>query len=353
MPNQSKGSVRRDQVPMRLVLGGLVIAGALLVGPFVLQGNELALALFGVLVALLTTLLSVYATHWYAESSSKGELTRYGLQAWRNLDSLQIKVSQQTGVSGLDDRVLAGWLLDIDQSKWAWQDLLREVFDLQARLQAETNEVAARYKPQIESAVSPAVKSQLELKQASELAGLASKAPLPLRVPVDVTCPRCRSAVTGHLGQSTGETAWPICRSCQYRFPIHRQPDGGVKVGEPDKVAITVKCPACQSEMRLWVSEERDILFVTSCPSCKTHIQFDGTAGDHSLKDLKVTNAEFACPECGKNSPVWVSPGRRVRFLANCELCKTLVQIVSDGETVHANKVEPGAAYQNVAPDGR
>lgn len=178
--NQNQPSPFRARMPARVIVGGFVIACALIAGPFLIQGSALALALFGVLVAFLTTLLSVYATHWYSERTHKGDLTRCGLQAWRNLDSLQIKVSQQTRVPGIDERVLAGWLLDIDQAKWAWQDLLREVFELQSRLQAETNEVAAKYKPQIESAVSPAAKSQLNLMRAAELAGLSSRAPLPL-----------------------------------------------------------------------------------------------------------------------------------------------------------------------------
>lgn len=339
MRENEQRSISRNRVPKRLVGASLIVAVAVVAGPFVIRGNELALGLFGLIVAFATTLISIYATKWYAEATARDELTRYGLQAWRNLDSLQVKVSQQINNPDVEDRLLAGWLLDIDQAKWAWQDLLREVFRLQARLEAETTEVASRYKAQIDSALSPEAKFDLESKQAAELATIASKAPLPLRVPTEVVCPRCKAQVTARLGQSPGDTAWPVCGTCQLRFPIHRQPDGGIRVGESEsKTEVLVKCPGCNGDLRLWIPKGRSILFVSICQNCKTHVQFNGTAESHQLDDLKVTNTEFMCPECGGNYSGWVSPGRPVRFLTSCQLCQKTIQVISDGSNAVAVK---------------
>lgn len=345
MAGDEHRSISRNRLPKRLVGASVAVAVTVVVGPFVIRENQLALGLFGLIVTFATTLISVYATKWYAEATARDELTRYGLQAWRNLDSLQIKVSQQINDSEVEDRVLAGWLLDIDQAKWAWQDLLREVFQLQARFEAETSEVASRYRTQIDSAMSPEAKSDLESKQAAELASIASKAPLPLRVPAEVVCPRCQTQVTARLGQSSGDTAWPVCGTCQLRFPIHRQPDGGIRIGEAEsKAEVLAKCPGCNENMRLSVPRGRSILFVSTCSHCKTHVQFNGTAESHQLEDLKVTNTEFTCPECGGNYSGWVTPGRPVRFLTSCQLCQRTVQIVSDGVTAVAVKAGAGAA---------
>lgn len=344
MGGNEQRSISRSRVPKRLIGASVIVAVAVVAGPFVIRGNELALGLFGLIVAFATTLISVYATKWYAEASARDELTRYGLQAWRNLDSLQVKVSQQINDSEVEDRVLAGWLLDIDQAKWAWQDLLREVFKLQARFETETSEVASRYKAQIHSAMSPEAKSELESKQAAELATIASKAPLPLRVPAEVVCPRCKAQVTARLGQSSGDTAWPVCGTCQLRFPIHRQPDGGIRIGEAEsKAEVLAKCPRCTGDLRLWIPKGRSILFISICPHCKTHVQFNGTAESHQLEDLKVTNTEFTCPECGGEYSGWVSPGRPVRFLTSCEVCHKPVQVVSDGSNAVAVKAGTAA----------
>lgn len=112
-------------------------------------------------------------------------------------------------------------------------------------------------------------------------------------------------------------------------------------MGGSDKVDLRVSCPGCQNTFQLSVPEGRSITFVVSCPSCRTHIQFEGTAGDYRLEDLKATNAEFTCPECGGKSPVWVSPDRAVRFLKKCQNCEKFVQIVSDGHGISTEKVGP------------
>lgn len=340
MSENKTTSVPRNRVPKRLVGGAALVALAMLAGPFVMRENELAMGLFGVVVALATTLLSLWGSKWYAEASARDELTRYGLQAWRNLDSLQIKVSQQVGDVDLDDRVLAGWLLDIDQAKWAWKDLLQEVFTLQARLEKETSEVASRYRAQIEAAQTPEAKGELESKLAAELASIASKAPMPLRIPVDVVCPNCRAQVTASLGQSTGDTAWPVCGACQRRFPVHRQADGGIEIGgSPSKTELEVKCPGCQGDISLSVPRDRSIAFVTVCPACRTHVQFKGSAESHQLNDLQVTNSDFSCAECGGSYRGWVAPDRLVTFLTTCELCHKTIRVASDGSSVTTSKV--------------
>lgn len=117
----------------------VVIAVVILIGsaiaPIVFSGNSAALGIFGVLLTFVTTLFSVLATKYYAEMDHQNTLTRYGLQAWRNLDSLAIKVEKAIERNDPENHQLEEWLLDIDRAKLGWRDLLQEVFALQERLE--------------------------------------------------------------------------------------------------------------------------------------------------------------------------------------------------------------------------
>ena len=207
----------RDFLPWHIVVFAALLAlfGA---GPFFLGGNALAQLFFNVIMAMATTVVSVYATRHYAANQARAELIRYGLQAWRALNSLQVKVSQHLPSEKIPSTTLHAWIMDIDGAKWAWQDLLREVFSLQDRLQEETDEVVQRYKSAIASTGSAEERSNLETKQAAELARLAAQAPLPIKLPEEVSCPKCETKMTARVGPRPGIVDGRFARTARPAF---------------------------------------------------------------------------------------------------------------------------------------
>jgi hypothetical protein len=209
----------------------VIAISALVVGaPFLPDRSAQILA--GVLTTVVTTFVGVYATYHSASASSRRifneELTRYGLLAWRNVDSLEIKLQaalQQPGPTLARDSVKE-WLLDIDQAKWAWQDILREVFDLQQRLQAETYELAQEYREKIRSTQDPFERHRLAVEQQVKLVSLASSSPLPIRVPIDVRCPNCGADTAVSVGPNSGDSDTTRCSACRRLFHAHRASDG-------------------------------------------------------------------------------------------------------------------------------
>jgi RNase P subunit RPR2 len=313
-----------------VLLGAALIFGSIIVSSLLIRDNQAAQVLFNVLLAFVTTLISVYATQVYSKATAQDELTRYGLQAWRNLDSLAIKLTKQIRTAATSTANLEEWLLDVDQAKWAWRDLLREIFQLQTRLETETEEIANRYKAQLTQAASPEQRSKLELERNIEITKKALQAPLPIRLPVDVTCPNCETRLIAPLGTTPGDTAWVNCSNpkCQHRFPVHRMPGGDIKVGQTKrKTLISPHCPGCPQAIGLRVPIETSVEFVTKCPNCGTHIRFAGSATKYELKDLGKQNAEFRCPYGDHNSQIWIAPGRSVSFTAACQTCGGLVTI--------------------------
>lgn len=307
---------------------GTAIVATVLAAPFLIGGNAVGQSLFGLLITLLTTLIAVFASRQYSKREAQGELTRYGLQAWRNLDGLAIKLSKRIESSDVGDPQLEQWLLDVDQAKWAWRDLLREVFDLQKRLELETEEVAAKFKREIGEAADPALKEQLESEQKLALAKLSAKAPLPLRVPAKTRCPSCSSDVVAQVGESAGDTAHAQCTRCGARFPVHRQADGSVFVGgQAERVKIAVACPACSEPISIAAPWGESVEFVRTCPHCQTHYRFVGSAKEQSLADLGRINAKAKCPRCASENDIWVSPNRPVRFALPCRSCGQGIQI--------------------------
>ena len=316
-----------------------VLTISLVVAPFLLKNNYEAQILYNFVVVIVTTLISVYFSIYSARAQSQDELTRYGLQAWRNLDSLSVKVSRQLGRKGADERPLHEWLLDVDQAKLAWRDLLREVFELQSRIEAETEEIAYKYKLELAEAKTPADRLQLEQRQAIEIARKQKEAPLPLKVPVKVACPKCESEVVGLIGQNQGDTVWLVCDRCNVPFAVQRMGES-VRVGStffgPDQdVAILLECPACKERQEVRVPATRPVEFVRQCRKCKNFIGFKGNASEFELSE-KEHNATYKCPYCQSENCLWVAPGKVVRFYKTCEACRQVVSITGSSESLIA-----------------
>lgn len=325
----------------------IAIGGA----PFLLKDNQVAQILFNLLVTVFATAVGIYVSIYLAGEAKQDELTRYGLQAWRNLDSLSIKVSQRISPkinNNLGDNQdaeeqvrLAGWLLDIDQAKLAWQDLLKEVFILQERMQRETEELAHKYKEEIRVAQTPEDKSKLELQKRLEIEERIEKAPLPLRIPEEVKCPECGGKVTGLLGQRPNDTAWLKCPDCTTRFPIHRLDSGAIKFGEiPDKVTITIICPECNFPHTVQVPRKNSVTFQCLCVNCATHYVFKGNATIHALENLGKINGSYKCPYCSENNEIWVSPTKVVKFKHDCPKCKKASVIIGTAASFAVEKAD-------------
>lgn len=310
-----------------IALGTLVLA-LFVSAPFFLSANPVAQLFFNLILAVITTLISTYATHYYSKNQIKEELTRYGLQAWRTLDSLAVKVSQHLGESSILPTTLQAWILDIDGAKWAWRDLLRELFEIQDRLQLETDEVVLRYKKAIAESPTAQERSELQTKQAAEIANLLSRAPLPVKLPEDVACPSCGTRTTARVGSEVGDTGWPVCPSCKTRFPVFRKVDGKIEGSELEAIEVVKPCPTCGTGINFSLYEDREVSFLVRCPECKTHIQFTGSPEKQELTDLGIDNAKFECPHCGTESNCWLAPGRKVSFVIECVTCSKWVRVI-------------------------
>ncbi len=331
----------------------LILASAI---PGVLGDNTAAQVLFSILLALVTTLISVFATVRYAKRQSQDELTRYGLQAFRNLENLAVKVSIAQQTAGPDEAMLTSMQLDIDQAKRAWQDLLREVFLLQDRLQRESLEIAQEYKTRIANTSSLEEKSQLRREQDTKLAQIAAKTPLAVTVDETVACRSCGKPVVASLGTSGGHSARPVCGNCDQRFFIHRQADGSIAYGgdhlgdprEP-RERVILACPSddCEStEEEFEASPTKSVAFLQSCKKCGTHIQFTGTAQNPVVADLGHANASFECPYCDETNATWVDPGAKREFIDRCSACSRTVQLRGTNVDLEVHKVD-GILYGN------
>jgi len=210
----------------RILVGAIFLLVAIVGGPFLIQGNALAQGLYGLITTAIATGIGVWASWNYSRSSDKERLTRYGLLAWRGLNSLQVKVTEQLGAQSIPEPTLHAWIMDIDGAKWAWQDLLRELFQLQDRLQGETDEVVQKYKEAIAASSSMEERSNLETRQVAELAQLAARAPLPIKLSEEVVCPKCETRMMARVGSASGDSGWPVCPNCQTRLAVFRQSDG-------------------------------------------------------------------------------------------------------------------------------
>lgn len=76
----------RDFLPWHVVVFAVLVLALFGAGPFFLGSNVLAQLFFNVIMAIATTVVSIYATRHYAANQARAELIRYGLQAWRALN---------------------------------------------------------------------------------------------------------------------------------------------------------------------------------------------------------------------------------------------------------------------------
>ncbi len=257
---------------------------AILAGPFLIAENNIAQALFGIITTVISTSIGVWASWNYSKNSDKERLTRYGLLAWRNIDALSVKVRQQIQNGNAKEDTLHSWLLDIDEAKWAWRDLLREVFELQERLTLEREEVTLEYKKKIGEATNDKEREKLESERKLAVAKIVNQAPLPITEEEDVLCPNCSAKVLVNLSSNPGSTSWPECNSCGAIFPVHRKSEGEVSVNhEGLKLAVAKECPHCQAKLAWKIPVGKPVHFLYVCNSCRSSIQCDGNAASFTV----------------------------------------------------------------------
>ena len=266
-------------------IASVILLAAILGGPFLISTNSLAQGLFGLLTTAIATGIGVFASWQHSKSSDKERLTRYGLLAWRNIDALSVKVRQQIQIGSAKPEVMESWLLDIDQAKWGWRDLLRELFELQERLQLEREEVALRYKEKIDAAENEQERANLEKKLRLELAKISGRAPLPIAETEKVDCPNCGNSVAVVLGGEVGATAWPSCKGCGALFPVHRKSEQEITVNADAMKLLTKRaCPHCGADQEWKIPANKSVRFLFSCPTCHGTMQCEGDAGNFSVR---------------------------------------------------------------------
>ncbi len=327
------------------VWGVLISALIIIIGsasaPFIFSNNPQATAVFGILLTFITTLLSVLATKYYAKIDYQNTLTRYGLQAWRNLDSLAIKVEKSINRDIVEGFQLEEWLLDIDRAKLGWRDLLQELFALQERLERESSEISIKYQEQLDAASTPEEVTKIQKEREEALAEKSAKAPLPLRLPVTITCPKCQNEQSGLLGSNPNDTAWILCNECGVKYAIHRLLDGSVRIGgtfkKITKKIIRICCPDCSCENFIDNKKPAGIII---CDECNTHILYSGTEDKVKIENLGVSNATICCPYCKNDQEIWVNPTREVEFLTSCKSCNQPIQVSGKKDNISAHKFQ-------------
>lgn len=259
---------------------------AILVGPFLIADNTVAQALYGIITTAIATCIGVWATWKFSKASDKEQLTRYGLLAWRNIDALSVKLRQQIQHGSARAETLESWLLDIDGAKWAWKDLLREVFELQARLTLESEEVAQEFKRRLEATTDEAEREKIHDEFRIALARIQKQAPLPIEGKEIVSCPNCGADVTATLASDVGSTSWPDCEGCGAIFPIHRRGDGEVSVNsDAMRIPVTKECPHCAQPITWKVAATREVHFRYQCNHCERPMQCDGSAENFRVSE--------------------------------------------------------------------
>ncbi|MEA5390904.1 hypothetical protein VB738_06480 [Cyanobium gracile UHCC 0139] len=263
----------------KYVICGAVVLVLVVAGPFITHGNALASSLYSLITAAVATGIGIWASWKYSKNSDNERLTRYGLQAWRNVDALSVKVSQQIQAGSAGAEILQSWLLDIDQAKWSWRDLLRDLFELQERLKLEQEEVAQKYKFKIESAKDPIEKQRLEDESRIEIAKISAQAPLPISGLQNAECPSCLKNVSFPIGPEIGASAWPLCDSCGATFPVHRKGESHIHVNaDAVKIPVARECPYCKHSNILKVPKNKSVKFNSRCVNCSRLFQCEGDA---------------------------------------------------------------------------
>lgn len=260
-------------------LAGAITALLVIAGPFITKDNTVAASLYGLITAALATGVGIWASWKYSQNSDKDRLTRYGLQAFRNIEGLSVKVNQKIQSGSADAETLQSWLLDIDQAKWSWKDLLRDLFELQERLKLEQEEVAQKFQRKIDLATDPSERKRLEEESRIEIAKIGAKSPLPIPSYESVDCPNCGQKVLVQLNGEVGASAWPTCESCGALFPIHRRADSEILVNEDGmKLPVVKNCPSCSNRITLKVPSVKSVQFRGKCNQCHESFQCEGNA---------------------------------------------------------------------------
>lgn len=262
-------------------IAAVVVLILVLAGPFFTKDNTVATSLYGLITAALATGVGIWASWKYSQNSDKDRLTRYGLQAFRNVEGLSLKVKQKVQAGSADVETLESWLYDIDQAKWSWKDLLRDLFELQERLKLEQEEIGQRFQRRIDSTTDPTERKRLEEERGLEIAKIGSKSPLPITTYETVDCPNCGQMVTIQLNGEAGASAWPTCESCGALFPIHRLADSRIYINdEALKVPVSKQCPNCSFSNTLKVPPLKEVHFRGRCKQCGENFQCDGNANN-------------------------------------------------------------------------
>jgi hypothetical protein len=312
----------------------VALVAALLGIAYLISGNTAATFLVSLLIAVLTTIVSVIATRQEARRSFEDTLTQYGRQAWTSLERLEEKVRKRLeNDEHVDNVTLDDWALDIAHAKDVWRDLLEKDLDKTDRIQEQLEKTGQEFEQKLREVQSNSEWMRLHTQLQQKVERLAKRAPLPTRpvkVNVTVSCPNCDDNVEAELGISGGESAWPTCLQCGYRFPIHRLADGSVRVSNTaQRTSARYGCPSesCDAEIVLDVPKSGSVAFIKQCQACGTHVQFRGSHEKPYVTNLGRFNSEFICPHCSISDEVFIAPGRHVRFLHKCRHCCVQVQI--------------------------
>ncbi len=354
MTTSNASAKKRSNGNWKLILTTILLAilfGALGVGiPLLFSDNLEASAVLGILITYITTAIGVITSWQFSKQSHDKTLKSYGLQAWRNINSLESKVRNAISRDSVTTDNLEDWMYDINVAKWGWRDLISEELAEQKRFEREAFEIYEKYEQELNLATTPEERDKIERDRNDALEEKTAKAPLPVRMsfPVKTNCPKCDKRVHANLGSEAGDTSWITCDRCNTRFAIHRNGDGSFKIGEAFKRAYSgyskFYCPSCKhvNDIESWKDNS-----IEQCSYCATHMLYTVHNNIVNVSDLGVTNNSIDCPQCTHTQDIWVNPTRaEVKFKTPCDNCQHLIQITGkNGNAV----VEPSFTHKKEA----
>jgi len=277
-----------------------------------------------------TDAFTLLQERFHLTHSATNELKRYGLLALRHLEALQVKIGNELAeeATGVTVATLQGWDLDVDQARLAWDGLLKEEREIQARLQQKVDEKVLEYKLKIQQAASPEERLKLEVEKRAELGRLAAASPLPLRLPTEVSCPSCSLRVVVSIGPTAGEVATTTCRRCGVVFHANRATDGSIfvrKYGESARSTVVgqIRPETHLSEMKVVAQVFASAAEgkVQNWSEFKTKVQAGLAAGgldpksDGRIHTLLFRLKAFRLYGVGNGIGLVVSPERLVSFI--------------------------------------
>ena len=325
-----EGAVGR-YVPIFLAACGLLallIVGALLIP----AENDTARVLWNIIMAILTTAISVVFTVKESRRAAQEDLNRYGLLSWFHLMSLSDKMSMSIGTGKSPSvEMLQGWLKDVAEARRSWQDLLRKVFEAAEQAALDDRITEIKYQAAIRNAPDEATRTRLEIEKEMSHAAIRRRTPIPIESDeVLVRCPKCSHKFGSSLEGIPGRTAQPACPQCGHIFTIHRKQNGSWMYGGYGGRVLTkttVACPSCNHKIEVEAPLAREVTFVTTCDSCRHHIKLSGTADNLTASDVGRENASFECPVCGTENGLWIAENHDVSFWSKCSGCRSPLRI--------------------------